>query len=614
MNNRNGNENLNERREPGSLLRDRPLAEPRRHRHSPVVTMNGETRIHQQRHSASGTPMTQYTQQESSTSQSTPAIPSPQSPTSERSSSFLPSIDEGRSGINYRRKSDSNAYEKKPINRTENGSSSMSQVPSLAAVSDSSDDSLIGCGSMHSTDSSNSESSEDFDYENDDDNEISASIRSTQSMPPILSGNNINSTRRRPDSMTRSFRSTHLNYGRSMSTSQSTIKPSPSYSSIETHRKSIPPPPFAMHSRRRSYPPSSQSYATTKTGTFPSIEYCSKSRRQCLGNFLLSGVCMQLLLLLGIALLVVWSRTEAAFATDTLLRLKESESMGLLKLHRLESHSMHIHEQMRHRILRESNRNKDFDYLLDGEDLDEAIGPEDDPLMNQYEHLVTMSADLHKHADITTLQRTIQETAVDEIISTFGEGPVKVVVELDFGDKTTTEKRDTRRINNMVKGTYISIILWPDTPHAAWTWLEQIRRSIWDGSFLKLNPTSTLLQVGPTKHDPKDRGHLEFVESHSLEEKSNPDMHHGAWTIGLRETISEDHKKSHLEMFINLADNREELKHETCIGKIFDGFDALQRLLEGIEVSPDGEANTSVSVKSVSAMHMTHHELQQIYR
>jgi len=565
--------------------------------------------------------MTQYTQQESSTSQSTPAIPpipSPQSPASERSSSFLPSIDEGSSRFNYRRNSDSNSHEKKQTNpynnRTESGSSLMSQVPSLATVSDSSDDSFMDYGSNHSTDSSTSDSSVDFDYENDDDNEISASIRSTQSMPPILSGKNMNSTRRRPDSMTRSFRSTHLRYGR---TPQPTIKPSPSYPSIESHRKSIPPPPFARQSRRRSYPPSSQSYATTKTGAFPSTEYCSKNRRQCLGNFLLSGVCMQLLLLLGIALLVVWSRTEAAFATGTLLRLKESETMGLLKLHRLESHSMHIHEQMRQRILRESNRNKDtddLDYLLDGEDLDEVIGSEDDPLMNQYEHLVKMSADLHKHADITTLQSTIQETAVDEIISTYGEGPVKVVVELDFGDKITTEKREARRTNDMIKGTYISIILWPDTPHAAWTWLEQLRRSIWDGSFVKLNPTSTLLQFGPTKDDPKDRGHLEFVESHPIEEKSNPDMHHGAWTIGLRETISEDHKKSHLEMFINLADNREELKHETCVGKIFDGFDALQRLLEGIEVTPDGEADTNVSVKSVSAMHMTHHELQQIYR
>lgn len=268
---------------------------------------------------------------------------------------------------------------------------------------------------------------------------------------------------------------------------------------------------------------------------------------------------------------------------------------------------------MRNRILRENSRNKDTDDF-DEEYSEDFNDSEDDPLMDQYEQLVKMSKDLHKHADITSLQSTIQETAIDEIVSTYGEGPVKVVVELDFGDKASVEKREGRRTNEMAKGTYISIILWPDTPHAAWTWLEQIRRSIWDGSFVKLDPTSTLLQFGPTKDDPKDRGHLEFTEGHSAQEKSNPDMHHGAWTIGLRETISDDHKKSHLEMFINLADNREERKHETCVGKIFDGYDALQRMLEGTEITPDGNANTNVSVKSVSAMHMTHQELQQIYR
>lgn len=310
------------------------------------------------------------------------------------------------------------------------------------------------------------------------------------------------------------------------------------------------------------------------------------------------------MLLVAIAFLVVWSRAQAAFASNTLLRLKETESMGLLKLHRLESHSMQVHEMMRTRILRETGQEADDVFTGEGDS-------EEDPLLNQYQQLSKMAHDLHKHADISSLQSTLQETAIDEIISTYGEGPVKVVVELDFGDNTSAKK--TKR--GMAKGTYISIILWPDTPHAAWTWLEQIQRSIWDGSFINLNPTSTALQFGPTMDDPKDRGHLEFVEGHSVSEKSNPDMQHGAWTIGLREAISEDHSKSNLEMFINLADNREDRKHETCIGKIFDGFDALQRLLEeGFEVTPDGDANTNVSVKSVSAMHMTHHELQQIYR
>lgn len=325
------------------------------------------------------------------------------------------------------------------------------------------------------------------------------------------------------------------------------------------------------------------------------------------------------MLLFVIALLVVRSRSQAAFATDTLLRLRESESMSLLKLHRLESHSMHVHELMRNRLIRENGRNKDTDDLedlLDGEYPEEVIDPKDDPLMDQYQQLAQMTVDLHKHADISTIQRSIQETAIDAIISTYGEGPVKVVVELDFGDRpfiAHNNNRQARHTHDMIKGTYISIVLWPDAPHAAWAWLEQIQRSVWQGSSVELNPTSTLLTFQPTKDDPKDRGHLEFVEGHPSQEKSNPDMHHGAWTIGLRQTMGDEQKKGRLEMFINLTNNQEERKHETCVGKIFDGFDALQRLLEGIEVAPNGEADTNVSVKSVSAMHLTHQELKQIY-
>jgi len=291
--------------------------------------------------------------------------------------------------------------------------------------------------------------------------------------------------------------------------------------------------------------------------------------------------------------------------------------MGLLKLHRLESHSIHVHELMRNRILRESGRSKDTDDLedlFDGEDPPEAIDPRDDPLLGQYQQLSRLATDLRKHADIMTLQSTLQETAIDEIVSTYGEGPVKVVVELDFADKKLLVFSQTNN-RKMAERSSISIILWPDTPHAAWTLLEQIQRSLWDGSFVKLNPTSTVLQFGPTKDDPKDRGHLEFVESHPPSDaRNNGDFHHGAWTIGLREAISEDHSKSNLEMFINLADNSDERKHETCIGMIFDGFDTLQRLLEGVEVTPNGNAKTNVAVKTVRAMHMNHHELQQIYR
>jgi len=655
------NERLESGSSPRSLLRDRPLAEPHVHLHTPLVTMNGE-RTQQQtplstagettinKASTTNTTNQSYTSNESTTSQPAPAmtfdrnpqtVSSPPSPG--RSPSFLPSIDEGSSECDYRH-NNGYYYENKTSDSfcKSNGSSSSlmmepltSQVPSLSAASDNSSiDSCLEHGSTHSTDSSgSSDNSMDYEYENLDDNYDSVSFRSTQSLPPSLyasSRMSSTSTRRRPDSAKRSYPSFPTKQGHFV---RSSSAPYSSDSSLPSSpnpfaRPKIDPSSMRQMSRRQSYPPITQSYSGPKyytktakpTSTKTKASSSSMNRRQCMISFLQSAVCLQLALLFIIAVLVLWSRSQAAFASDTLLRLRESESMGLLKLHRLESHSMHVHELMRNRVLRENGKSKDtddYEDLLDGEEPQEAIDPEDDPLLDQYQQLAQMSADLRQHAAVTTLQSTIQETAIENMIDIYGEGPVKVVIELDFGDKSFiahNNNRKARHTHDMAKGTYLSIVLWPDTPHAAWAWLEQIGRSVWDGSTIEWNSSSTLLQFQPTKDDPEDRGQIEFVEGHPKHEESNPDMHHGAWTIGLRETLGDEENKGRLEMFINLGDNQEERKHETCVGKVFDGFDALQRLLEGTDVTDDGSVKTNVTVKSVNAMHLTHKEFGQIYR
>ena len=673
MPSRNNNDRLEPRSGPRSLLRDRPLAEPRqhRHRHMPLVTMNGNTRTQQQK------PLSPNTQPHTAYNNRSPSPPSfPPSPTSAPSSPFLPSIDEGSSNSEFdyrhgnKKISPSHSHSHNYYQKKAGSSATLAsyQVPSLSAASDNSSvDSFMENDSHHSTDSSkSSDSSVDIDFEYDDvhdddfsnDNDISISMRSTQSMPPALtvmsrttvsrtksSNTSRSSTRRRPSLPAKQQQ--HL-YARTLSSSashsshvslpsRSTTEQQQKFDPSSVRRMYIPPPPFTKQARRQSYPPfSEQPYTKTSKnnnkGSPSNTECLSVNRRQCMVKFLFSGVCLQLILLLAISVLVVCSRSQAAITTETLLHLREFESMSLLKLHRLESHSMHVHELMRNRMVKNKETDDLEDYMVESGEYDsengKVIDPENDPLMDQYKQLAKMSLDLRKHADVTALQHSIQDTAIDEIISVYGEGPVKVVVELDFGDKNAfiahnnkhqprAQAQSARHTHNMIKGTYISIILWPDTPHAAWSWLEQIRRTVWDGSSIGFNPTSTLLQFQPTKDDPMDRGHLEFVEGHPSQEKSNPDMHHGAWTIGLRETIGGDNdnnKKGTLEMFINLSDNQEARKHETCIGKIFDGFDALQRLLEGTAVAPNGEADTNVSVKSVSAMHLTHKELQQIYR
>jgi len=182
---------------------------------------------------------------------------------------------------------------------------------------------------------------------------------------------------------------------------------------------------------------------------------------------------------------------------------------------------------------------------------------------------------------------------------------------------------------NTNKSTKISIVLWPDTPHAAWTWLQQIQKEIWDGAYLQMDASSTIFQFKPPKPnrrmrttatttndadnadnagDGGDDSYLEFIEQHPMIHDNEEyvknhdlDVNHGAWTVGLRETSMTTSSKrrkregkqhsndndndidnnNNLEMFINLSDNQHLYQHEaTCVGKIIDGFDTLQRLLE----------------------------------
>jgi len=304
----------------------------------------------------------------------------------------------------------------------------------------------------------------------------------------------------------------------------------------------------------------------------------------------------QLLLLFVIALLVLHSHSKADFTVETLQRLRQQESLGLLQLQKIERQSLSLHESIRGRLQRAGV-------------LEEH---EADPLEPQHRQLEKMTSELD--SQVTTLQKRIQLAARQEIIKAYGEGPVKVVIELDFdGTDSTSSRSDPVDVSS---SSHISIALWPDTPHAAWTWLDQVGRHVWDGAGLEWDSSSTLLQFQPSQPDPVGKSRLEFTEHHPSDPKTNPDMHHGPWTVGLRESLSEDasgESNGRLEMFINLADNRETHKHETCIGKILDGFYALQRLLEATRMNEDGKAVTHVTVKSITAMHITNHELNQLY-
>lgn len=381
----------------------------------------------------------------------------------------------------------------------------------------------------------------------------------------------------------------------------------------------------------------SRSSPRTSSSALPMMD---AKARLYLMRFFATGHTLQVLLLFVITGLVLHSHSRANYTADTLRRVQQQESLSLLQLQKIERSSLQLHESIRGRLHRAGV-------------LEEH---EEDPLEPQHRQLVTMTDELN--SQVRTLQERIQMAAREQIVMAYGEGPVKVVIELDFDARDTTsgdgdpaattpqqaafvsdavaatKRNHIHHVPRLSKGSYISILLWPDTPHAAWAWLEQIGRDVWEGAGLEWDPSGTRLKFKPTNPDPLERGMLEFVEQpHPKDEIAHPDMRHGAWTVGLREvkgtstgrgikgktssgsTANNPGSNSRLEMFINLADNHETNKHESCVGRILDGFDALQRLLESTRMAKkgNGQRHKAVTVKRVFAGHIHHRELKHVY-
>lgn len=322
------------------------------------------------------------------------------------------------------------------------------------------------------------------------------------------------------------------------------------------------------------------------------------------------GHLLQIVIVLAVIALVYESHNKALFATQQLTQFKDEESLLLLHLQKIEQQSIQLHENLS-RLARVgvgggNSEGRDSNGYKNGED-GQAIGGEMadgvdsnsgggrevdfDLIHKQTQQLYQMEEELSH--EVQTLQKRIQLSARNHIIQEFGEGPVQVVLELDYGDAIAN-----------VGPHKISILLWHDTPHAAWTWLEQIGNNVWDGAEFKWQK-GHIIDAIPSQNrvDPDRGGKIEFVEytQHA----------HQAWTIGVRDRPSNGNGTGagSMEMYINLQDNTQLHKHETCIGKVVDGFDALQKLLEASRSNGNGEKveksvpSAPISIRKATAMH-----------
>ena len=287
---------------------------------------------------------------------------------------------------------------------------------------------------------------------------------------------------------------------------------------------------------------------------------------QKLGSMKLGHI-LQVVIVFAVTALVWESHNKALFAAQQLSQFKEEESLLLLHLQKIEQQSIQLHENLSRLAQSGIRAPKEG-----GEDT--GVKVDFDLIHKQTQQLYQMEEELNH--EVRTLQTRIQQSARNHIITEYGEGPVQVILELDFGPNASGPDK-------------ISILLWHDTPHASWTWLEQIKRHVWDGAHFDWQQ-GHIIDALPPNADPVG-GKIEFVEQ---------SQHgHEAWTVGLRES-----ETGMLTMYVNLQDNTNLHKHETCVGKVIDGFDALQRLLEVARTQHDGQKST-ISVKRASATHVT---------
>lgn len=271
------------------------------------------------------------------------------------------------------------------------------------------------------------------------------------------------------------------------------------------------------------------------------------------------------MLVIGLVVFLVYDSYTRAVSTSTRLdSLSSEESMMMLHLQRIEQQSIHLHENLA--------RLTDLSGSIVASDSDSGTRTEsvDSNLIQvQTQQLYQMEEELDH--ELRALQATLQNVARSSIVRTFGEGPVQVVLDLDFPGQPHSSHDS------------IAILLWYDTPHAAWTWLKQIQEGEWNGASFDAGKHSTI-DAAPII---VNAGTLDFVE------KSRKG--HEAWTVGLSDNGGS------LGMFINLQDNSKANKHNVCVGKVIDGFDALQRL---VDVSRHN-ARQTVTIKEATASHLT---------
>ncbi len=198
----------------------------------------------------------------------------------------------------------------------------------------------------------------------------------------------------------------------------------------------------------------------------------------------------------------------------------------------------------------------------------ETVSDHANTLELHQQRLLQIGDELHR--TIRTIQKQVQDTARQQIVDTFGEGPVQVALDLEFFTEGPSR---------------IIIQFFEETPHTAWNWLEQVSRQAWDGAQFMWHAPHVIQAVPPKPDEaPATFNFTEIAPGN-----------HQTYTVGLTKASS-----GALNIYINLQDNSAHHFEDACVGKVVDGFDALKRLLEAPQTN--SALDHPVTIKSVTAL------------
>ena len=273
-----------------------------------------------------------------------------------------------------------------------------------------------------------------------------------------------------------------------------------------------------------------------------------------------SSHCMVLFLLFCVACFTAGSYRKVFDATAKLELVQHEESLLLLHLHKVEEHLIDLHDNVR----RLTDRN---DGPLAVNPGTQRLSVDSDLLDVQMRKLREMEAELDH--EVRSLQNRLSDSAKRSIVNSFGEGAVQVDLDISFGNNDSALASNT-----------ISIRLWYDTPHTAWTFLQQVQNGSWNGAKFSVYHGRALLVQ--TESGGEVEPQVDFIEQSQ--------RGHDRYTVGLTDT----------GIILNIQDNRDYFKKEASVGVITSGFDTLRQLVTEVE----GAQSDSAIIRRASVSHL----------